>query len=701
MSGYDVQSTFSIVDNMTPVLGKVISSMTGVLDSIDMVNASSQNLFDVGSIKASRVAIEEAKASLEQIKPPTDENTDSQEKHNKKLREGQGFADGLLGKVKAMVVTYGGMKGIQKVFDMSDVLAQSTARLNLVKDTTMSIADAQGMVYKSAMRARQPYQQQLDMVTKLQLQAKNAFGSTAETVAFAEQLGKRFKIAGTDAQGIESVMYNLTQAMSTGVLRGQDLNSVLANAPSIVQDTAKYLGYTEDQVRKLAEEGKLSAQAVKNAMLSTANETNKAFSEIPLTFSDIATMGANVLTMKLQPALESLNKTFNTEEFQRSVTIVTDMIGGAAHIFAGFVDIGVQGFSLLADNIGLIVPPLGVAVGLFTLYNGIAIASAVADGIKIASTAIMEKGLIGAATAQWGLNAAMMANPIFWVVAGVMAFVGAIALGVGIVNKWKGTTYSAVGVVAGVFATAGAFIANTFIGTFNLASGVLTEFINHGITIAEFFANIFNDPLGAILKAFTNTFDAVLGIVSSVVGAVDTVLGTDMSSAVDGFRGKMNAWADTKVSEDYVHLDRLEPYKFERLDYSDTYDSAYNWGKEKQDSFGSWKDNLFSPGQYEDQGIKDMMDAIDNSGLAGDVKDGKKQKDKELDISNSQLEFIRSIAERRNLEQLTVGEVNVKYENQFGDVHERADLDGFWEGVMSETSDAVKYGIGGVINSEI
>ena len=697
MSGYDVSSSFSIVDSMTPTLKGIITSMSGLLDSMDQVSASSKNVIDIGSLKASRVSLEEAKKAVENIKPPTDENVDAQIKHNRALSDGKGAANSLLGMIKGIAVTYGGIRGIQKVFDMSDTLSQTTARLNLVKDANLSINDAQKLVYDSAMRARQPYQQQIDMVSKLQLQAKNAFSSTAETVAFAEQLGKRFKIAGTDAQGIESVMYNLTQAMSSGVLRGQDLNSVLANAPSIVQDTAKYLGTTEDQIRKLAEEGQLTAQAVKNAMLSTAEETNAAFADIPMNISDMTVMAGNAITVALQPALEKINEIINTERFQSAMSGIVNLVGTTAFYFAELVGIGIEVFGGIAENIEIVLPVLGTLIGLLGVYQVMSIISGAASKIH-------EFGLLGAMKAQLDLNMAIMSSPIFWLLGGIVAISGALMIGVGVINKWKGTSYSAIGAVAGAFAVAGAVIFNTAIGVFNgIIQAIWTIFVEPFLGVIEFVLNAANGGFDSFGGAVANLIGQIIGWFLSlgtvVTKIIDAIFGTEWTAGLESLRGQVTSWGK---NDDAITIDRNAPEITQRFDYRDTFNTAYDWGKDKQDSLNvlgnnTFDSNLFNPSQYEDQNIKDMISAIDGSSLASDTKDINKKKDKELNISNSQLEFIRSIAERNNLQNLTVGEVVLNFDNKFGDVHERADLDGFWEGIIEETKDAVSYGIGGAI----
>mgnify|MGYP002039314488 FL=1 len=157
------------------------------------------------------------------------------------------------------------------------------------------MADVQNKIFQSAQRSRAEYTLTADIVGRLGTQAKNAFGNTDELIAFAEQLNKQFVLSGTEAQGIESVMYNLSQAMAMGVLRGQDFNAVMSNAPSIAESIAKEMGITRGQVKAMADDGKISADIVKKAMLNMAEETNQAFDKIPMNWEQMAIVGLSLI----------------------------------------------------------------------------------------------------------------------------------------------------------------------------------------------------------------------------------------------------------------------------------------------------------------------------------------------------------------------------------------------------------------------
>jgi tape measure domain-containing protein len=236
------------------------------------------------------------------------DNANEQENFNQKLKGGHSLADDLKGKIMGMAAAYMSIQGVKMVIGLSDEMTQTTARLNMINDGLQTTKELQDKIFLSAQRAGASYQMTSDVVSKLGLQAGKAFSSNDELIAFSEQLNKSFSIAGTSASGVESVMYNLTQALSSGVLRGQDLKSVFDNASNIVQNIADYMGVGIENIREMAAEGELSATVVKNAMLAAANATNERFAEMPLTMAQISTKIKNNAIKAFEPILEKINQ---------------------------------------------------------------------------------------------------------------------------------------------------------------------------------------------------------------------------------------------------------------------------------------------------------------------------------------------------------------------------------------------------------
>lgn len=261
------------------------------------------------------------------------DNTDEQGRFNRAIGDGTEQANSLMGMIKGAVTAYASVQTIGKVLDLSDQLTSTTARLSMMNDDLQTTQDLQNMIFLSAERSRGAYQQTADAVSKLGLMAGDAFSSSEEIIAFTEQLNKQFTIAGTEAAGIDAAMLQLTQAMGSGVLRGEEYNSILEQAPNIIQAIADYLEVPKGKLKDMAAEGQITAEIVKNAMFAAANETNAKFESMPKTFSQIWTSFQNTALMAFQPVLQRLNELANSEAFQTFVNGAIEalaMVAGVA-----------------------------------------------------------------------------------------------------------------------------------------------------------------------------------------------------------------------------------------------------------------------------------------------------------------------------------------------------------------------------------
>ena len=276
-----LSSTIVLKNQMTGVLQNITDSMNMVISAAYDVEGATKKAFDSNSLNAARDKLRETQAAIQ-------ESAEEQEKFNKKLESGSDTAEKLGGFIKKALVTYASFSSIKAFVGLSDEMTQIGSRLDAINDGHQTTLELQEMIFESAQRARGEYKMTMDIVSKLGAQAKDAFANNQETIAFAENLNKLFTISGTTAQGIESVMYNLTQAMASGVLRGQDLNAVMSNTPQLIQIIADYMDIPMGQIREMAEEGQLSAEVVKNALLNASNDINVQFEKMPKTFGQIA-----------------------------------------------------------------------------------------------------------------------------------------------------------------------------------------------------------------------------------------------------------------------------------------------------------------------------------------------------------------------------------------------------------------------------
>ncbi len=468
---------------------------------------------------------------------------EKQKKMNRAMRDGASAAGSLASRLKALAAGYLGLRGVQALGSLSDTWTQTTARLDRMNDGRQTTPEAQDMIFHAAQRSRGDYQDTADMVSKLGTLAPDAFGSTAEVVAFAEQINKQFALAGTSAQGAQAAMLQLTQAMSSGVLRGEELNSVLEQAPTITQAIAKYMGVSIGELRELASEGQVTAGVVKAALFAAAEETNAAFEAVPLTFSQGWNMVKNEALSALRPALEQLSALLNSDIGRTAfngLIAAAQMAGQAVSWLISLVEMGAQWVMDNWETVSTVL--IGLAVGLAAAMVGSAAISAAAW-----------------IAANWPL----------------VLIVGAIALAIYMARRMGATWEEVGGIVGGIFYELYAVGYNLTADAWNLVA-----------TFAEFFANVFNNPVAAIANLLAGLGDWALGIIQSIASGIDAVFGSSLSSAVSGWRSNLKGWVHDTFGENEIKVQRME-----HIDYGD----AWNRGGEIGRSVGRAVDNFTVP----------------------------------------------------------------------------------------------------------
>lgn len=403
---------------------RLVEGLKKDYDNVSSSIKSSQN-----SQESFNNSVRKTQANQERLNNSIKNSQENQDKFSNSINTSYSNGNKLLSTIKNIALAVGGISAIKGLFNLSDEMTNNKARLNLIVDDGGSVEALQNKIFVSAMNARASYQTTTDIITKLGLQAGKAFKGNDELIAFAEQLNKTFVISGTEATGIESTMYNLTQALSTGVLRGQDLNAVFSNAPQIVQNIADYLNVPIGKIRDMAADGKISAQIVKNAMLKAADETNAKFNKMPMTWNQVFTKMKNIAIKALDPVLNKINALANNQQVQEMFNM---FINGASLAAQAILNL-IEGISWLLSVLEPVAP---VILGLVGAYVGFNIVSMIASGLLgmlsiahgIAGAAeMLHSGQTMAATAaQWGLNSALLACPITWIVILIMALIVAL-----------------------------------------------------------------------------------------------------------------------------------------------------------------------------------------------------------------------------------------------------------------------------------
>ena len=533
----------------------------------------------------------------------------------------------LLSTIKRIAAAAGVTTLVRSFLDFSDTQAQINARLNLMNDGFQTTNELSEMIYQSALRSKAAYSDTADAVGKMGLNAGNAFSSNQELIAFTEQVNKQFKIGGASAQEQSNAMVQLTQAMAAGVLRGQDLNSILAAAPGIARTIEESMGWASGSIKQYAEDGKVTAQVVKNALLDMADQTNQKFESIPMTLSDAMTQAQNIVQHEVKQMAQSWNDFIQTDQGQ-------EILGEAISLLSVMAQVGTDALSgigsaalFVADNMDMILPILA-AVGLgFLLVKAqavqAALGSAAAAGIHMASWAV----------ANWPI---LLLVALF---AGALIAAQQFGIGMQEVGGWVGQVFGM---------------------TYAVGYNVFATLWNVIASFAEFFANVFNDPVAAIAHLFSNALDTILSMVETAAGAIDALTGSHLQGAVSGFRGKLSGWVDDTFGENAIQIKRMA-----NLDIGATASEWGNYGA----NLGSKLDNL-------DLDIGKLAGSFNDLDLSGGnnidkvAKVGKVGKVDDIKLSDEDLKIYRDLAERRYMNKIELKtlapEINVSIPESAG-----------------------------------
>lgn len=637
------------------------------------------------------------------------DNVDEQGRFNREIEEGTNEANSLMQTIKGAVAAYATIQTLSAALNLSDQLTSTTARMNLMNDGLQTTQDLQNMIYLSAERARGSYQATADAVSKLGLMAGDAFGSSQEIIAFMEQVNKQFTIAGTEAAGVDAAMLQLTQAMASGVLRGEELNSIFEQAPTIIQTIADYLDVPIGSIREMAAEGQITADIVKSAMFAAADETNAKFESMPKTFSQIWTSFQNTALMAFQPVLQRMNEIANSEAFQTFVNNAIEGLSMVAGVALEIFDLLVGVAGLVAENWSWLSPIIyGVAAALAVYYGWLLLTKgaemamaavhgivAVAKGIMAAATMLVTGATWAETTAQYGLNAAMYACPIVWIIILIIALIALFYAAVAAVNKFAGTSVSATGIICGAFMVALAFIGNIFVALWNLVVDVFVLIYNLVATVANFIGNVFTDPIGAICRLFFDLADTVLGILQALASAIDAIFGSNLAGSVQGWRDSLGGWVDDTFGkgEEVMAKMNADDMKLGRFEYGEAWDAGYSFGEGIDQSIANFDpsslfdtnvpgaDDYANLGSY-GSGIGGIGSGVDDiAGNTGKIADS-------MDITEEDLKYLRDIAEQEAVNRFTTAEITIEQTNH-NTVSGKMDLDGIVSGLTDAANEAV------------
>lgn len=562
---------------------KVVDAIVNVNSSLaDMARAQT----DVAkSMQEQKDTLGELASAATKAAEAAQKATTANRDHKKSTDEAKKSADQLTQSLKSLVASYVSIQGLKKAVDLSDSLVSMRARLDRMNDGLQTTQELETMIYQSAQRSRGSFTDTMGLVSQLGTMAGDAFGSSKEIVQFAEQLNKQLALSGASGSSAQAAILQLEQGLASGVLRGDELNSVMEQAPALAKSIADYMQVSVGELREMGSQGQITADIVKNALFAAAEDTNAEFEKTPMTWAQVWTVASNTAVRALDPLLTAIN--------------------------------------WVANNLDVAIPlvvSLGAAFGVLLIA---------ANWTNILATATKT-----AASMQAFYNAVMAANPIALTAAAVLVLVAALYGGVAAFNKLTGSSISATGIITGAFATMGAFALNTFVvPVWNSFAALINFFLNSTNNFGQSFTIMLNDLYISFLQWVQGIAQAFEKLVQKI-----PVIGEHFGFT-EGFG--FNSYVEQKKNENQNRknsmgwTDYMKP--IENFDMGKSYKSGYNWGANlgKYGLMGTGTGELEIP-QAAD--VKDLLGNIDKN--TGKIA-------KTVDLSDEQIKMLVDVAERR------------------------------------------------------
>lgn len=625
-----IRSQLVLVDGMTGPLRSIHRAMNLALNSFESMQTASGRAIDTRAFQNAREELARMGAQLDEVE-------------NQTRRTGNA-ADAVTSKFLKMAAAVGATFSIKNIIELADTMTQTRARLNLITGDLEKTAALQDQIMVSANRSRASYQTTADAVAKMGIMAKDAFGSTDELVAFTELINKQFTIAGTSAAGQEAAMLQLTQAMASGVLRGEELNSIFEQAPTIIQTIADDLDVPIGQIRQMASEGQITAEVVKNAMLSSADKIDEQFNAMPYTFAQVWTMIQNILLEVFEPLIQA--------------------IGSAAQ--------------WIYENWSTIEP---VLVGIGAAVAVIAAAFLIWKAVTLAQT-----------IAQWALNSALLASPITWIVLAIALVIGALVAWIksigGVKNAWE---ICKLALLVAWNAIKLAFFTGVY-WVIDLIAKLQLAWRKASVTISNFLG----DMKVSVLTILQNMINGAIDIINDFISLLNKIPGVNIeaiehvtfatTAAAENEAAKQaraedlaayeQELADAKAGRD-AHLESLQA----ELDSSvDALQTAYSQARADAAADSSAEQAALGDISADTAGINDSTGSVASS----------------LKETTEDLKYMRDLAEQEAINRFTTAEVKIDMTGMTNRIDSDMDLDGVLTTFTTGFAEALEIAAEGV-----
>lgn len=645
-----IRSQMVLNDQVTGVLKNITRALDITLHSFEQMQDASANAVDVRLLNQARAGLGEVNLAVremeenyrraaqqeQQVTRNIRQSTQAEQQLNASIRGGNDALDDTVGKAKNLAATIGASVGLKKLIELSDQMTSTTARLSFLVDDGGSVDELEAKIMASAQRSRAAYLDTASAIASMGANAGAAFTSNDELIAFMEQVNKQFVIGGASAQGQAAAMLQLTQAMAAGALRGEELNSILENAPGIARAIEQYMGIAEGSIKSYAEKGAVSATVVKNALLSIADETNAKFNGMAMTWGQVWTQMGNIALKVTRPLLTAINWLAN------NLSVIGPILLGLGAAFLVFQ----------------------VAAHWTAAYHAVVNLLSIGFGVLTGNTA-------AASAAVFTFNSALLASPITWIIMLIAVVIGLLYGVVAIISKVTGSSISATGLICGAIAVAGAFIGNTVIGLLNaLIQYIWAIFVAPFLGIVEWILNVCNGGFNSFGDAVANLIGQIIGwflnLGKVVTTIIDAIFGTNWTAGLESLQSSVTAWGK---NENAITLDKNAPTIDYRFEYGDAWAAGNDFGKGIDAKLGG----MFNMGGLGDSSGFDLGDI---AAYTGETADNTGKTADALAVTEEQLEYLRDIAERDAINRFTTAEVKIDMTGMTNRIDGSADLDG-------------------------